>query len=454
MAQEKNPKIPPQNIEAEESVLGALMLDGKAIVQVADLLRSADFYKPSHSKIFEVILRLYEKHQPIDLLSVKSELATSGDLEVVGGALYLTKLIESVPTAAHINHYAKIVKEKKILRDLIAASAEIHERAFDTSESEEVEDVLDEIEKRIFSISQSSTSQRFIKVRDELSRAYERIEKLHQGEKVLSGIGTGFSELDAVLSGFHKSDLIVLGARPSLGKTALALDIARHVATKEKQPVGIFSIEMSKEQIIDRLIASEAGVPLWNLRTGRLKDESDFQLVQGALDSLSQAPLFIDDTPSPTVLQMRSMARRLQIDHGLGLIVVDYLQLIQPRTKSDNTVQQITEISRNLKALARELSVPVLALSQLSRAVDQRERQRPRLSDLRDSGSIEQDADVVMFIYRKDRERPTVSAEDQNIAEILIEKHRNGPTGMVQLKFDPERASFFAIDRTHTNQNP
>jgi replicative DNA helicase len=446
---EKKPKIPPQNIEAEASVLGALMLDSKSIFQVADLLTPNDFYSPSNALVYASILRLYERHQPIDLLSVKTELTESGNLEKVGGTSVITELIESVPTAAHIEHYAKIVKNKRVLRDLVHASAEIHERAFGDSEVDGVEDILDAVEKKIFAISQASSSQRFVEISSELAGAYERIERLHQGEKVIAGVSSGFPALDNLLSGFHRSDLIVLGARPSLGKTSLALDIARHIATKEKKVVAIFSLEMSKDQIIDRLISAEAGVPLWNLRTGRLKDELDFQLVQAALDSLSQTRLFVDDAPSPTVLQMRSMARRLQLEHGLDFVVVDYLQLVQSRVRSDNPVQQITEISRGLKALARELEVPVLALSQLSRGVEQRERQRPRLSDLRDSGSIEQDADVVMFIYRKDKARPDLTLEEQNTAEIIVEKHRNGPTGVATLKFDQERVSFRSIDRAH-----
>lgn len=452
MASEKTPKakIPPHNLDAEASVLGALMLDGKSIAQVGDLLRVDDFYKPAHAAVYAAILKLYERRQPIDLISVKSELTEMNELQNLGGSTFLTKLIESVPTAAHIQYYAKIVKDKRILRDLISASAEIHETAFDNRDSENIDDMLDDVEKKIFAISQNSVSQKFTPVRTELADAYSRIEKLHQGEKVLAGLPTGFAELDTLLSGLHKSDLVIIGARPSLGKTSFALDIARHVGTQAKKVVGIFSLEMSKEQVIDRLISAEAGVPLWNLRTGRLKDELDFQLVQSALDSLSHAPIFIDDSPSPTIIQMRSMARRLQMEHGLDLIVVDYLQLVQARTRSDSTVTQITEISRGLKAIARELEVPVIALSQLSRGVEQRERQKPRLSDLRDSGSIEQDADVVMFIYRKDKERPDMTPEEQNIAEILVEKHRNGPTGVVQLRFNPERASFQSIDKVHS----
>jgi len=442
-------KTPPHNLEAETSVLGALLIDTTAVVHIADRLAAQDFYDPRHSKIYEAIIKLYEKRQPIDILSVKTMLKEAGQLTDVGGTEYLTRLVESVPTAAHVEHYAKIVRDKRVLRDLISAAAAINEQALAPRE-EEIEQLLDNVEQKIFAISQYSISQRFVQVRDELAAAYERLERLHRGEHPLAGVPTGFPELDNMLAGLHKSDLIVLGARPSLGKTALALDIARHIAVRASLPVGIFSLEMSKDQIIDRLIASEAGVPLWNLRTGRLKDELDFELVQHGLDVLSRAPLFIDDSPSPTILQMRSMARRLQMEHGLALIVVDYLQLIQPRAGTDSIVQQITEISRGLKALARELATPVLAVSQLSRAVDQREQKRPRLSDLRDSGSIEQDSDVVMFIYRKDFGKQGASPDEQNTAEIIIEKHRNGPTGMVQLKFDPEKASFRSIDKRHS----
>jgi len=440
-------KLPPQNLEAEESVLGALLIDKDAIIKVADNLSPEDFYKPAHTKIYETILKLYESHQPIDILSLTTRLKETNALTEVGGSAYLTELVSSVPTASHIVHYAKIVREKKILRDLVNAGAEITESAF--KPGDDVETILDEIEQRIFAISQRSSTQRFIPVKEELQSAYERIEKLHRGEGNLRGLPTGFPELDNLLSGLQKSDLIVVGARPSLGKTSLVLDIARHAAVKAKEPVGLFSLEMSREQVVDRLISAEAQVPLWRLRTGRLTDDTDFELIQHALDTLSRAPLFIDDTPSPNILQMRSMARRLQVDHGLSLIVIDYLQLIQPRTNSDNMVQQVTEISRGLKGLARELNVPVVAVSQLSRAVDQREVKIPRLSDLRESGSIEQDSDVVLFIYRKDRDKTNVTPEEENIAEIIISKHRNGPLGTVRLRFDQERASFQSIDKMH-----
>lgn len=437
-------KLPPSNIEAEQSVLGAILIDKDAIVRVADLLKPEDFYLPIHEKVFRTMLELHEKRQPIDILSLTSRLKELGDLEGIGGSSYLADLTNMVPTASHIANYAKIVREKKVLRDLIKTAAEITEDAL--KESDEVEDLLDLIEQKILSISQKSLSQNFIHIKEELKSAYDRIEKLHRGDGALRGTPTGFKGLDNILSGLQKSDLIVLGARPSLGKTALALDIVRNAALKTKASVGFFSLEMSREQVIDRLIAAESQVPLWKLRTGRITDDGEFEMIQYALDKLSNAPIFIDDAPSPNILHMRSMGRRLQMEHGLDLIVVDYLQLITPRTSSENLVQQVTEISRGLKALARELKVPVLALSQLSRGVEQREQKQPRLSDLRDSGSIEQDSDVVLFIYRKDRDRTDLTAEEQNIAQIIVAKHRNGPLGSVTLKFDQERVSFRDVE--------
>lgn len=447
-----NPKLPPQDIEAERSVLGALMLDKNAIIRVADLIMPNDFYQPAHIKIFEAIFELFEKNEPIDILSVTKKLKDKNLLMDVGGSSYLTDLINSVPTASHISYYAKIVSQKKTLRDLIGASSEINEKVFDTSE--DPEDLLDDIEQKIFSISQKSRPQKFVPIKDELKTAYERIEKLHQGERGLRGVTTGFDELDNYLSGLQKSDLIILGARPSLGKTALCLDIARNAAIKTGMPVGIFSLEMSRDQIIDRLIASEARVALWKLRTGRLTDEIEFEMIQEALDRLSKTQIFIDDTPSANIIQIRSMARRLQAEHGLGLLIVDYLQLIQPRNhNNDNMVSAMTEVSRGLKGLARELEVPILAAAQLSRAVEQRDIKIPRLSDLRESGSLEQDSDVVLFIYRKDKDRLDPSAEEQNTAEIIIAKHRNGPLATVKLKFDSEKVSFRSIDKLHNEQS-
>jgi len=444
MSKKSQLKIPPQDLEVEQSVLGSLLIDKSAIIKVADLLVPSDFYSPIHEKIYENILELYEKSQPIDILSLTSKLKEKDFLKDIGGSSYLAELTNKVPTASHIEHYAKIVKDKKILRDIINASAAATEEAFNTDQ--DVESILDIIEQRLLSISQRSLTKNFSPVKEELKGAYERIERLHQGKGELRGIPTGFPDLDNILSGLQHSDLIVLGARPSLGKTTLALDVARNAAIKTGLPVGIFSIEMSREQVVDRLIAAESQVPLWKLRTGRITEDIEFEMIQNALDRLSHVNIFIDDTASPNILQMRSMARRLQIEHGLALLIVDYLQLIAPRTNSDNMVQQITEISRGLKALARELKVPVLAISQLSRAVDQRDNKVPRLSDLRESGSIEQDADVVLFIYRKDRDKQDVLPDEQNIAQINIAKHRNGPLGSVNLKFDQERVTFRSIE--------
>ncbi len=441
-------KVPPQDLEAEQSVLGSLMLDKNAVIQVADFLTPSDFYEGRNQKIYETVLELWSRGEPIDILTISHALKEKKEFQGAGGTDYLTALVEGVPTSAHVTHYASIVKEKRIRRDLIQAAGEINERSFDEKDFERL---LEDAEQRIFNISQRSRPQKFASLKDELPAAYERIEKLHHGEKGgLRGVPTYFTELDNMLSGLQRSDLIILGARPSLGKTSLALDIARQTAVQGGKSVALFSIEMSEEQIIDRLISGQAQIPLWRLRTGRLNDETDFAMIQQALDELSKARIFIDDTPSPTLLQMRSMARRLQMEHGIDLVIVDYLQLIQPRTNSDNVVQQITEISRGLKALARELQVPVIAISQLSREVDKRDQKIPRLSDLRDSGSLEQDADVVLFIYRKERDRLDLTPEEQNTAEIIIAKHRNGPVGSVKLMFDAERVGFKNLDTRHS----
>jgi len=453
MTTRKDSNLPPQDIEAEQSVLGALMIDKDAIFTIADTIVPADFYKKGHALIFEAILRLWGRHEPIDTLSVTAELKKAELLKEVGGSSYLAELVNSVPTALHISHYSKIVKEKRILRELLSASSEIAENALHSND--ELEDILDNIEKRVFAISQRSIAKNFVLIKDELKAAYERMEKLHQGEGGrLRGVATGFFRLDNMLSGLQKSDLIIVGARPSYGKTALALDIARHVSLKSGKSVGFFSLEMSREQVIDRIIAAEAQIDQWKLRSGLIKNESDFSMIQAALDRLDKAKFFIDDTTSPTIIQMRSMARRLQAEHGqLGLLVVDYLQLIQPRTNYDNAVQQVTEISRGLKGLARELDVPVLAVSQLSRGVEQRDIKTPRLSDLRESGSIEQDADVVMFINPKNREKTELPESERNKVEIIIAKHRNGPTGSTELYFDRDKISFRDIDKAHEDNN-
>ena len=439
-------RLPPQNIEAEQSVLGALMLDKDAIIKVADILKPNDFYRGSHNNIYQIMVDLFEKNEPIDLLSLTNRLEEKKQLEDIGGASYLTSLVNSVPTAAHVAHYAKIIKNKKVLRDLIDSSYKITELSY--QEPDDIESLVDEAEQKIFSVSQQSIGQRFTPVKESLEEAFERIDKLHRGDSIIRGVSTGFADLDNQLAGLQKSDLIILAARPSLGKTTLALDFARQAAIRDKLPVAIFSIEMSKEQVIDRLICSQAEVDLWRMRTGRLSGEgpdNDFQRIQQAMDELSGAPIFIDDTPSPTVMQMRTMARRLQAEHNLGLIIIDYLQMIQPRDGYISSVQQVTEISRSLKALARELNLPVLALSQLSRAVESRSPSIPKLSDLRESGSLEQDSDVVLLIYREDKDRSTT--ERKNIADIIIAKHRNGPIGKVELFFNESQVSFKSLEK-------
>lgn len=441
--------MPPHDLEAEISVLGSLAIDRNAIVRVADVLEPGDFYHPAHQKIYEIILELFEKGKPIDLLTIVSRLKEKKMIDSVGGMDYLTELMTRVPTSAHVEHYASIVKENKVRRDLLSASSHINEKVID---EDDFETLLDEVEKKIFTISQRSRIQKLVHIKDELPAAYERLENIHQGkvDGRLRGVPTGFAELDYLLSGLQKSDLILLGARPSFGKTSFALDIARNAALKGKT-VGVFSIEMSKEQIIDRLIASQAQVPLWRLRGGRIDDETDFALIQQALNELSNIPLFIDDTPSPNILQVRSMARKLQLERGLDLLIIDYLQLIVPRTSSESMVQQVTEISRGLKSLARELNIPVLAVSQLSRAVDQREIKIPRLADLRESGALEQDADVVLFLYRKDRDKIDVPDDEKNMVDVMVAKHRNGPLGTVRLKFEPEKVTFRSIDKHYSD---
>jgi len=439
-------KLPPQNIEAEKSLLGSLLLDKNAVVKVVDFLLPKDFYKQIHQDIYTTIQELFEKGEPVDLLAVSTRLKEKNLLENIGGNAYLTELINTVPTAAHVLNYAKIVQRKRVLRELIEASQEINSLGW--QEQEDIESVLDKAEQKIFSIAQKSLGQRFTPVKDALEEAFERIDKLSKHEGKLRGLATGFKNLDNILAGLQKSDFIILAARPSIGKSALAVNFAVNIALKEKIPVGIFSLEMSIDQIIDRLIASIANVDLWKLRTGRLSSEgedNDFERIRDAMNILSQAPIYIDDTATSNVMQMRAMARRLQAEHGLGLIIIDYLQLVEPRTSSPNIVQQISEISRSLKGLAKELNIPVLAVSQLSRAVEHRTPQVPKLADLRDSGGLEQDADVVMFIYREDRYNPETSRK--NIADIIIAKHRNGPVGKVEVYFDDQRVSFRNLEK-------
>ncbi len=440
-------RIPPQNIEAEMSVLGSLMLDKNAVIKVADFLRPEDFYKEANRMIFEVMLELYEDREPIDVLSLSNRLEEKKKLEEVGGASYLTELVNSVPSASNVIHYAKVVQKKSLLRKLIEAASDVVELGYE--EAEDVEKILDEAEQKIFQVSQKYVKADFVPLKTYLESAFNRIDELHKGDRDIRGLATGFHDLDAILAGLQKSDLVILAARPSIGKTSLALDIARNVAVKNKIPVGLFSLEMSSDQLVDRMLAAEARVDAWRIRTGRLRssdDEDDFAKIGEAMGILSEAPIYIDDSARSNVMEMRTLARRLQAEHKLGLIIIDYLQLMEGRT-SDNRVQEVSEISRSLKGLARELNIPVLALSQLSRAVENRSPQIPKLSDLRESGSIEQDADVVLFLYREDREKP--ETPNKNIIQVIVSKHRNGPLGTASLYFNDSITSFSSLEKKH-----
>jgi replicative DNA helicase len=436
-------RVPPQNVEAESALLGSIMLRPEAINEVFDFVHADSFYSEKHRIVFRTMMELFSKSTPIDLLSVSSRLQEKGMLEQVGGASFLAELVQGVPSSTNAKHYSEIVQKKHMMRSLISAAEYISELGFD--EAADLEEMLDRAEKSIFEVTNFSGVHKFVELKDTLSEAWERLDKLHNSTDLLRGVPTGFADLDSKLSGLQKSDLVILAARPSMGKTALALDIARQAAVTHKVPVGIFSLEMSSQQLVDRMLSAASSVDSWKLRTGKgLSLETDFARIRTAMDSLSQAPIYIDDQPGNNILKMRSVARRLKSEKGLGLIIVDYLQLMVPTNArhNDNLVQQVTELSRSLKHLARELDVPVLALSQLSRAVESRGG-KPRLSDLRDSGSIEQDADVVMFIHREDKYNE--NSDRPNVAEILIEKHRNGPTGKVELYFREEKASFESL---------
>ena len=445
-------RIPPQNLEAEQSLLGALLIDKEAMVKVADQIRPDDFYREAHTRIYDAMLELYERHEPLDILSLGNKLEESGMLTMVGGRAYLVELSNIVPTSAHIKHYADIVQKKATLRRLLECSSKITQLGY--AENEEVDSVLDEAERALFQVSEKFNKNTFVPIRSVLHGAFDRIDELHRDRGQLRGVPTGYTELDDLLAGLQKSDLIILAARPSVGKTSFALDIARQIGVQAKKPVAFFSLEMSKEQLVDRMICAQANVDLWKLRTGRLSDrDDDFPRIGQALGQLSEAPIYIDDTASLNIMQLRTKARRLKTEHGLGVIMVDYLQLMEGRSRkgSDNRVQEVSEISRGLKQIAKELEVPVLALAQLSRAVEQVKPSIPRLSHLRDSGSIEQDADIVMFIYRKAADRnyrpEEIPPEEANIAEIHVAKHRNGPTGMIRLFFEKKRASFQNLER-------
>ena len=442
-------KLPPQNIEAEQSLLGCLMLDKEAIFKIVDILGPEDFYTNGHKNIFEAMTELFNNQEPIDIITLSNRLEEKKLIKEVGGRSYLAQLSNTVATSANTVYYANLIQKKATLRRLQVSSSEIMDMSFD--EERDVDELLDQAEKKIFSVSRKYLKNSFVGIDNLLSEAFERIDELHKKSGNLRGIPTGFYDLDNLLAGLQKSDLIILAARPSVGKTAFALDIARQTAVKNKAGVGVFSLEMSKEQLVDRMLCSQANVNLWKLRTGNLSDkeeDNDFAKIADAMGALSEAPIYIDDSPNVSVMEIRAKCRRLQSEKGLGLIVIDYLQLMEGRGKhSDNRVQEISEISRGLKGIARELNIPVLALAQLSRAAEQQSGPSiPRLSHLRDSGSIEQDADVVMFIYRKAADRAfnvnDLPIDERYKAEIHIAKHRNGPTGKVDLFFSEETASF------------
>lgn len=442
---QKITRIPPQDLEAEQATLGSVMLSPSALNDIIDLIQPNSFYYEKHRIIFKAMIDLFSKNEPIDLLSLSTSLKNKDQLEQVGGRTYLTDLTNAVPASTNVKFYANIVHKKALMRKLIEAGEYLSNVGF-TEADMDVESILDDAEKKVFSITNNSKTQNFVSLKQTVTEVWNEIERLAESKEETSGVPTGFPALDNILAGLHKSDLIILAARPSVGKTTLALDIARNAAVKFKVPVGIFSLEMSANQLTQRMLSAQSHVDAWKLRTGKISREEDFSKLRDSLNELSKAPIYIDDQAGNSIIKMKSVARRLKSEFGLGLIVIDYLQLMTTSKNYDSMVNQVTEISRSLKGLARELNVPVLALSQLSRAVESRGG-KPRLSDLRDSGSIEQDADVVMFIHREDRAGTRTDSESTGIAEVLIEKHRNGPLGKVELYFDEKNSTFLSIDK-------
>jgi replicative DNA helicase len=435
-------RVSPQNLEAEQAVLGAILIRPNAFIDIEDILTSEMFFPRKHADIFSAISELKQAGEPVDILTVANKLSTKKLLDAVGGVVYLTEIIERVPTTVNIAYYANIVRDKSILRNVIDTATEIATEAY--NEEQTVDDVVNMAEKKILNLSGVTKSSTYVTFKQTLTDTWEQIERLHEATDDIRGVPTGFKNMDDMLAGLQPSDLIILAARPSVGKTSFALNIVEHAAVLKNIPCIVFSLEMSANQLAQRMLASHSGVDSWSIRTGKKLDSSSFEKLHDAIGRLEKAPLFIDDKAGNSISTMRSLARRIKAEHGLGLIVVDYLQLMSTSKNYDSMVNQVTEISRSLKSLARELNVPVLALSQLSRAVESRGG-KPRLSDLRDSGSIEQDADVVMFIHREDRYRE--KEERNNMAEILIEKHRNGPVGSVELYFDEKTTRFMNIDK-------
>lgn len=445
--QPEGARIPPQNTEAEASLLGAILIDAEAVVKIADTVSPADFYDERHRRIYEAILQLYEKHSPIDVLTLANQLKATGFLDMVGGAAYLTELTNFVPTAAHVEQYAEIVSQKALRRRLIKASQDIVGLGYDEAKS--LQELIEEAESELFQVSQKHIKQDVSSIETILSESFDRLDELHKDKGKIRGLPTGFKDLDDVLAGLQRSDLFILAARPSMGKSAFALNLAHNIAVSADTAVLMFSLEMSKEQLVDRLLSMESGVDAWALRTGNLTD-ADFEKIGQAMGTLSEAQIFIDDTPGITVSDLRTKARREAHQRPIGLIIVDYLQLMSGGSKfggEGNRVQEVSEISRGLKGIARELNVPLIALSQLSRSVESRHPQIPQLADLRESGSIEQDADVVAFIYREDYYNP--ETDRRNVTDIFIRKHRNGPTGAVELYFDKEKQRFRSLDTKH-----
>jgi replicative DNA helicase len=434
-------RLPPQSVEAEQSVLGALLIDRDAVIEVADFLRPQDFYRQAHGTVYEAVLELYDKREPVDIVTVSEVLERHEALEQVGGSAYLTSLINLTPTAVNAVHYARIVERKAVLRNLIAAAGKIASIGYD--EAADVGESIDRAEQELFAVSQKRVDTGFSPLKQLLHSAYDRLDYLHQHKGEISGIRTGFADLDTLTSGLQKSDLIVLAARPSIGKTSLALNFAEHAAVREGKTVGVFSLEMSKEQLVLRLLSSVANIDSQRLRTGFL-EEMDFTRLAPAMNALAEAPVYIDDTPNISTMELRTKARRLQAESGLDMVIVDYLQLMQSTltSRDSNRVQEVSEITRGLKALARELQVPVLALSQLSRQAEMRESKEPRLSDLRESGSIEQDSDLVIFLWREKERGGEDEDPDGEIINLRLAKHRNGPTGETKLYFRKRQTRF------------
>lgn len=438
-------KIPPQNVDAEMSLLGAVLIDEEVLADITEHVKPKDFYDKRHAVIYDAMMRLYEKNKPVDLLTLTDELKRKKEIDEIGGSAYLTELTNYVPTAAHAESYAEIVAQKAVRRRLIKASGEISELGYD--EETTTQELLQQAEAELFAVSDQSLKQDLTSLESILTESFDRLEELHRNKGQLRGVRTGYRDLDNMTAGLQRSDLIILAARPAMGKTTLVTNLMYNVATIAKQSVLFFSLEMSKEQLVDRMLADASGVDSWNIRTGNLSDE-DFSKLSEAMGEMAEAPIFIDDTPGLSVLEMRTKARRAAHDQPLGLIIIDYLQLMQGSGRHDgNRVQEVSEISRGLKLIARELNVPVIALSQLSRTVENRSPQIPQLADLRESGSIEQDADIVMFIYREAYYNP--DTERENITDLIIAKHRNGPVGKVELYFHPERLRFMSLDRQH-----